>query len=409
MEFPNIKPIKNETVKNSNTRFYDFTVEDRVFFEKAFAFVESKVKSGLKDFTDKFPSARSVNLVYEPVNNADRKYYSDWTSSFWTGMLWLVFEMTGDEQLKEAAQIQVKSFRERFDNRDIVDHHDLGFLYSLSCVADYKLTGSSFAKETALAAAEHLANRYVEKSQIIQNQGDVKDFSARTSGSFIIDCCMNLPLLYWAAEVTGNRTYYDKAYHHIIQAVNCLVREDASSFQAFKVDAVTGEPVRGWTNQGYADDSCWARGQAWGIYGMVLSYKYTGDRRLLEVAQKLTNYYLNRLPEDEVCGWDLIFTENDCQRDTSAAAIAVCGMLEIAKNLPIFDANRKLYENAALTILKSMAENYTTAEHPESNGVLMHGVYSINKPDSVDECCIWGDYFYTEALVRVLRDWYMYW
>lgn len=408
MKYESMKDIKTEEIKDFSTRFKDFTMDDKIFFEEAFDFVKNKVNENLDEFTYKFPSARSENLVYESVKNADMKFYSDWTSSFWTGMLWLVYEMTNDENIKKVAEIHINSFKERFDNKDLIDHHDLGFLYSLSCVAGYKLTGNELARETALAVADHLANRYVEKSKIIQNQGDVSDLSSPRSGSFIIDCCMNLPLLYWASNETGNKTYYNKAYNHMMQAINCLVREDASTFQAFKVDSITGEPVKGWTNQGYKDDSCWARGQAWGIYGSVLSYKYTGDRRLLEVGKKLTNYYLNRLPEDEVCNWDLFFTQNDVQRDSSASSIAVCGILEIAKNLPLLDKDRKIYENAAITILKSMAENYTTANCPKSNGILLHAVYSMNKP-GVDECCIWGDYFYTEALVRVLRDWDMYW
>ncbi|MBZ4644523.1 MAG: glucuronyl hydrolase [Clostridia bacterium] len=133
------------------------------------------------------------------------------------------------------------------------------------------------------------------------------------------------------------------------------------------------------------------------------------DWELMELAKKVTNYFLNRLPEDYVCYWDLIFTDGQEERDSSAAAIAACGMLEIAKHLPLSDPYKRIYENAALMIVKSLAENYTTASCPQSNGILLHAVYSKPHRKGVDECNIWGDYYYFEALVRLIKDWKLYW
>jgi len=127
------------------------------------------------------------------------------------------------------------------------------------------------------------------------------------------------------------------------------------------------------------------------------------------LAKKLSNYFLNRLPEDYVCFWDLCFTDGEERRDSSAAAIAVCGLLELTRHLELTDGNKKIYVNAALKILLSLSEKYTTERIPGSNGILCHGVYSMPDSLGVDECCIWGDYYYFEALMRVLKDWKMYW
>ncbi|KAI4453108.1 udp-glucose 4-epimerase [Holotrichia oblita] len=276
-----------------------------------------KIDENLEDFTYKFPSSFTENKMYSQTEN------TDWTESFWTGMVWLAYELTGDEKYRKAGDIHVESFRNRIDNNIAVDHHDLGFLYTLSCIACYKLTGSEFAKETALKAADKLMTRYKEKGEFIQAWGAIDDPKAYR---LIIDCMMNLPLLYWASEVTGDKKYYDIAYKHAKTTARNIVREDASTFHTFYFDPQTGEPLDGVTHQGFSDDSCWARGQAWGVYGFALSYVYTKDEVFTDLYKKVTNYFLNRLPEDYVAYWDLIFNDGSGEeRDSSLSAIAVCG------------------------------------------------------------------------------------
>lgn len=369
--------------------------------EKAIAYILEKIDRNLDTFTYKFPDSASINNVYPAIDNVE------WTSSFWTGMLWLAYEVTGEEKYRKVAEIHLDSFKKRIEEKIEVNHHDLGFLYTLSCVAAFKLTGNEEARRTALKAADHLITRYCEKAGIVQAWGDMQDPNQR--GRMIIDCCMNLPLLYWATEVTGDRNYRDIAQSHAKQAARYIVREDASTFHTFYMDVETGEPRFGKTHQGYSDDSCWSRGQAWGIYGFPLSYAYIHDGSLIELTKKLANYFLNRLPEDDVCYWDLIFTEGEEERDSSAAAITACGLLEMAKHMPLTDAYRRIYENAALRMVKSLAENYTTCSVPESNGILLHAVYGKPMNNGVDECNIWGDYYYFEALVRLIKDWKMFW
>jgi unsaturated chondroitin disaccharide hydrolase len=269
------------------------------------------------------------------------------------------------------------------------------------------LTGNATAKVTALNAADALVVRYFDKAGILQAWGDLNDPEQR--GRMIVDCLMNLPLLYWTTQMTGNRKYYDMAYSHAQQTITHIIREDASTFHTFYMDVETGAPKYGKTAQGYADDSCWARGQAWAIYGLPLSYRYTRDWAFIEVAQKLAQYFLNRLPQDTVCYWDLSFTEGDEERDSSAAAIIACGLLELSRHLPLSHPHKRLHENAALKIVHSLAQQYTTATCPSSNGILLHAVYSKPDKKGVDECCIWGDYFYFEALMRLRQDWQLYW
>lgn len=387
----------------SNSQFLkavEFSKEDCL---KAINFILIKIDGNLEKHGNlKFPDPASNNNVYEfSEKNVG------WTTSFWTGMLWLAFEVTGKEKYKEAAMQQLDTYKYRVDNKIETDTHDLGFIYTLSCVAGYKLTGNEEAKEAALKAAELLITRYFEKAGIIQAWGDLND--PNQMGRMIIDCCMNLPLLYWASEVTGDYKYAKIAQSHAEKAAEYIVREDASTYHTFYMDVDTGEPKFGKTHQGFSDTSCWSRGQAWGIYGFPLTYLYTKNDEMIKVTKKLSNYFLNRLPLDNVCYWDLIFTKGVEERDSSAAAIAVCGLLEMTKILPLTDPYRKIYENASLAIIKSLSENYTSASDSLSNGILLHAVYGKPFNNGVDECNIWGDYYYFEALVRMIKDWQLYW
>jgi len=213
-------------------------------------------------------------------------------------------------------------------------------------------------------------------------------------------------LLYWATRESGDGRYHEAAHRHARQAARYLVREDASTFHTYYFDADTGAPRYGDTHQGYRDDSCWARGQAWGIYGFVLSYAYTRDPVFLETACRVADYFLAHLPADRVAYWDLSFTDGSGEeRDSSASAIAASGLLELVRWLPEGEGER--YGRAAQDMLASLSEGY--AAPPESNALLLHGVYGKPNGSGIDEANLWGDYFYLEALTRLSRDWKPYW
>ncbi|MDO5349669.1 MAG: glycoside hydrolase family 88 protein [Lachnospiraceae bacterium] len=363
------------------------------------------VKENLTEFTYHFQSSNSFNGFYQPTENVE------WTTGFWTGVIWLAYEATGDVSFRKAAEIQVESFLERIEHKIDVNHHDMGFLFSLSCVAAYKLTGNEHAKKAALLAADHLAQRYRERGKFLQawgNVGEPKEYR------LIIDCLLNLPLLYWATEVTGEQRYGQIAENHIRTAMKCILRPDNSTYHTHFIDMETGEPTYGVTHQGNRNGSAWARGQAWGVYGIALSYRYLKEASYIDLFCKVTDYFICHLPEDLIPYWDFDFDTGSTEpRDSSAAAIAVCGMMEMAKYLD--EERASYYRQAAYRMLHALIKQCGNQDIRQSNGLLLHGTYARDSRENtctnrgVDECNTWGDYFYMEALTRMVTDWKLYW
>ncbi len=361
--------------------------------------VIKQIDVNMESFKTQFPFSATKNLKYPIIDCIE------WTDGFWTGMLWLAYEYTGNQKYKNLAEENIKTFKHRIENRIEVDHHDLGFLYSPSCVAGYKLTGSEIAKEAALMAADKLIERYQEKGEFIQAWGE---FNNPEHYRFIIDCMLNIPLLYWASEVTQDMKYEEIARKHFATSCKYVIRDDASAFHTFYMNPETGEPVRGATRQGFNDESSWARGQAWGIYGLALNYRYTKNDEIIKLYEGMTNYFLNRLPDDNVCYWDLIFINEAKQsRDSSAAAIACCGMEEMNSHLS--GEEKEIVHGAIHNIMRSLIRNYTSKVHEANDPILYHGVYSWHSGKGVDEGNIWGDYYYLEALIRLYKNWNPYW
>lgn len=369
--------------------------------DSAIAVALHRLKRQLPRFTHEFPAPSSIDGTYPVMDN------SEWTNGFWTGTLWLAWELSGDAAFSQAATIQVETFTSRINRQINTDHHDLGFLYTLSCVAAWKLTGDHVARQSALNAADRLLQRFLPVAGIIQAWGNLSD--PEESGRMIIDCNLNLPLLYWASEETGNPAYRNAADSHIEQAAKYIVREDDSTFHTYYMSPITGAPLRGTTHQGYSDTSCWSRGQAWGIYGFPLVYKYNRDPNLIDLSARLSDYFLARLPSDGVCCWDLIFTDDATERDTSAAAIAVCGLIEMARQLPLLDPRRGRFEAEAGKMIMGLIDHYALRADDAGEGLLKGAVYHMPKNIGINERCLWGDYFYLEALMRLSRTWEPYW
>lgn len=395
-----IKSIKVEKIKKRE-EFLETKLLKKEEVKLAIEQVIKQIDKNIQYFGEKFPYSATKNNIYPIIENIE------WTDGFWTGLLWLAYEYTGENKYKELAEKNVLSFKNRIDKDIELDHHDLGFLYSLSCVSGYKITGSEIAKEASIKAANKLIGRYQEKGGFIQAWGEL---GSKDHYRFIIDCLMNIPLLYWATDVTDDYKYRKIAEKHFETSCNYVIRDDASAFHTFYMNPEDGSPLKGVTRQGYDDNSSWARGQAWGIYGIPLNYRNTKNKKAFNLYKGMTNYFLNRLPEDNICYWDLIFSDGDDQsRDSSAAAIAVCGMHEMNKYLPEVDEDKEVYKYAMHNILKTLIENYTNKDIEEGKPVLLHGVYSWHSGKGVDEGNIWGDYYYLEALMRFYKDWELYW
>ncbi|MHA9737178.1 glycoside hydrolase family 88 protein [Robinsoniella peoriensis] len=380
---------------------------DKEKLQRAAARAVSVLRENLGNFTYQFPGSNSEHMFYPATEN------TEWTTGFCTGTYWLAYELSGEERFRISAEVQVESFYNRIKQKTDVDHHDMGFLYTPSCVASYQLTGNQQAKEAAILAADQLISRFQEKGEFLQAWGTL---GAEDNYRLIIDCLLNLPLLYWASYVTGDEKYRDIAIRHTRTSIRNLVREDHSTYHTYFFNPRTGEPLRGVTAQGYRDDSAWARGQAWGIYGTALAWRYTKNEVCRDLFRKVTDFYLRHLPEDMVPYWDLQFSEGSGEpRDSSAAAAAVCGILEMCSNGGLEKEEQSFYRNEAQRMLESLIDKYAVTSSQEANGLLRHGVYAKSSPYNsvsdrgVDECNLWGDYFYLEALTRNMKEWKTYW
>ncbi|WP_433132737.1 glycoside hydrolase family 88 protein [Micromonospora sp. CA-240977] len=359
------------------------------------------VDANIATFGDRYPADTTDANRYPlrpPTAGQPEGANVGWTTSFWPGMLWLAHDLTGADRHLRAALSHVDSFAARVTHGIDLDTHDLGFLYTLACVTPARRTGDQRARAAALAAADHLLTRVLEPAGIIQAWGDLND--PRQRGRTIIDSLMNTPLLFWASHTTGDDRYAAAARRHTAQLRQHILRPDGTTFHTFYWDPDSGVPLRGETEQGHADNSCWARGQAWGIYGFSLNHRHIGDPALLVAARACADRFLAHLPDDHVAYWDLEFGDGSGQeRDSSAAAIAACGLAELADNLTD-TASAGRYRAAAATILRSLIDHYSTEGHPVSNALILHGVYDKPKGVGVDEGTLWGDYFYLEALTR---------
>lgn len=360
-----------------------------------------KTRKNITRFNGKFPHV-SEKEVYQLNDN------TDWTNGFWSGLLWLSYELTRDTSFREAAVRTVESFRERLATHTVLDHHDIGFLYSLSAKAQWIIEGDELAKSLALSAADELMKRWRPRSKLIQAWGP--EGHEKNGGRIIIDCLMNLPLLFWATKHTGDVRFEEIAVLQAEKSRRFLIRGDDSSYHTFYFDQDSGEPLRGGTEQGYSDGSTWTRGQSWGIYGFALLYHFTGDKRYQKTSLRMAKYFLERLPEDGVVYWDFSAPITpETKRDSSASAITICGIHELLKGLPYGHPDRRILEEGIRRQMDGLIDKYATIDKPDAEGLLERGAYSVRVNASPDDYMIWGDYFYMEALARLTGGHKGYW
>lgn len=331
-----------------------------------------------------------------------------WTAGFWPGLLWLLYRdsESKDDRYKDIAEACEQQLDEVLAGYDRLDH-DIGFMWSLTSVARYKLLGEEQSRKRALLAASVLSGRFNIKGNYIRawnpwSEGD------RNEGWAIIDCMMNLPLLYWASETTGDPRFKHLAMAHADTVLNYFIRTDGSVNHIVIFDPQTGEfeSVNG--GQGFAPNSAWSRGASWAIYGMALSYRYTGEARYLEAAKRVAHFFLANLPEDSVPHWDFRLPPGvERFRDTSAGACAACGLLEIARTVP--DEESVLYQAAGERILRSMYENYGAWDNQAEEGLILHGTSHYPERRNIDVPLIYGDYFFVEGLTRLRGNAATFW
>ncbi|GGC97388.1 glycoside hydrolase family 88 protein [Enterococcus wangshanyuanii] len=357
----------------------------------------SQIEKNMQRFGTQFPSACATNGKYRIKAN------DDWTNGFWTGMLWLAYEWTKKDKFLALAMENIQSFQKRLDDHFVLDHHDIGFLYSLSAGAGFKITGNEQCKREVLQAAEVLLARFQEQSEFIQawgQYGDPKEYR------LIIDSLINLPLLFEATEISGDTHYSEVAEKHYHTLMKTVIKADATTFHTYYFDLETGQPSHGATHQGHSDSSIWARGQSWAVLGIPLNESYLHSVPFPENYTQIVDVFLAHLPEDLIPYWDFDFTDqHPSDKDSSSLAIAACGLME-AEKLAAFPEAGML----AKGMVYQLGEHYSAKYLPENEGLLLHGVYAHAEGKGIDEPNLWGDYFYLEALIRLANpQWQRYW
>ncbi|MFB9057823.1 glycoside hydrolase family 88 protein [Mariniflexile ostreae] len=337
---------------------------------------------------------RTINVDGE-MHWTNKKY--DWTEGFFPGSCWLMYELTKEEKWKNAAE----KFQLQFeDHKHLTTNHDLGFIFNTSFGNGYRLTKNKHFKDVMITAADSLLTRFNPKVGSIKSWDVDRGWQSTRSWKYpvIIDNMMNLELLFKVSEFTGNAKYKKAAIQHANTTLKNHFREDNSTYHVVDYDTESGS-VRGkQTAQGYSDESSWARGQAWGLYGYTLCYRYTKDIKYLTIAEKIAKYILDHevMPEDGVPYWDYNAPNIPHEpRDVSAAAITVSALLELN------DFSKKSYTSNINKIMESLAsENYTAKIGENNNFILKHSVGSIPHNNEIDVPLNYADYYYLEALIR---------
>jgi unsaturated chondroitin disaccharide hydrolase len=323
---------------------------------------------------------------------------NNWLTGFWTGLLWLAYAATGDEGLKVHAESLLSTFRDRLAKRVHINH-DLGFLFTLSARTQWQMSGDEGARQLALKAAGDLMQRYRPAGRYIQAWAELGD--PEEGGRTIIDTMMNLPLLFWASGQTGDPVYHDAALAHAETSRRHLLRADGASYHTFFFDQASGQPLGPRTHQGSADDSLWARGQAWAIFGFAVAADWCEDERLLDASRRAARRFMAELPPDKVPTWDLRLPgDAPHYRDSSAGAIAASGLLRLAGLAA--GEERDEFHRSALVLLDALAANCCETE-PEGQGLLRDGTYHAHRGWGVEEYFICGDYYFLEALLALER------
>lgn len=316
----------------------------------------------------------------------------DWTSGFFPGSLWYMYELSGNEFFKEEA---TKFTSYLHDIRYYKGTHDLGFMIYCSYGNQLRLTNDSTIIPIIVQTSDNLISRFNETTQTIRSW----DFG-EWQYPVIIDNMMNLEMLFWASDYTNDPKYKDVAIKHANTTLEHHFREDMSSYHVIDYDTITGGVVSKGTHQGYSDDSHWARGQAWGLYGYVVCYRYTQDAKYLKAAEDIADYIIDMVKTDDLIPyWDYVAPNiPDAPRDASAAAITSSALFELSK----YSSQTKTeYYNYAETILKNLSgEKYLSKQGENFGFVLTHSVGHLPANSEIDTPINYTDYYYLESLKR---------
>ncbi|MFA9193369.1 glycoside hydrolase family 88 protein [Flavobacterium sp. FBOR7N2.3] len=322
--------------------------------------------------------------------------YKDWTSGFWPGELWYIYEATADHKWETAAD-KFTNYLAPLAVTPALDH-DLGFQVFNSYGNGYRLTKNPEYKKVILKTADTLATLFNPKVGTILSWPREVPNMEWPQHNTIMDNMINLELLFWASKNGGNKSLYDMAVSHATVTMNNHFRPDYTSYHVVVYDKETGKKIKGVTHQGYSDSSMWARGQSWAIYGYTMVYRETKDPKFLDFAHKVSRVYLDRLPKDLIPYWDFDDpTIPNAPRDASAAAVVASALLELSTYTQDTVLAKEYLEKAE-GMLKELSDNYQSKN--TNTALLLHSTGHKPADSEIDASIIYADYYYVEALLR---------
>lgn len=374
--------------------------QNREWIDETWDKIDKKLSRVAIKSRNKLPYS-TINGVHD--NRAETEI-DRWTNGFWGGMMWLMYNETKNEEYKVTALSADKILEKALEDYKLL-HHDVGFMWHISSGAEYRLTGNKRACNKTLYTAAMLASRYNIDGKFIRawNGGN------RHIGWTIIDTMMNLPLLYWASDEIGDPRFKRIAMSHADMVLRDHIRDDGSVYHIVEHNTETGEVVNIPQGQGYKPDSCWSRGLAWAIYGMVLSYVHTEKQEYLDAAKKTANYFIaNCVSYDYKTPIDFKAPVEPVYYDSTAGVCAACGMLEISKY--VTDAEANIYKNAAINILKATDKHFADYTETEDALVLMGSeLYPRESEEGLHIPIIYGDFFFVEAMLKLKNNDFLIW
>lgn len=379
----------------------ELLAESKQWIEDIFAKIDAKMSK---------VTLRSANQLVDGVdgNGRHRKISAiAWTSGFWGGLNYLLYNYTKNEDYLTTAKNCEVLMDEGFKDFSRL-HHDVGFQWHICSGAGYRITGDEASRVRNFYAATMLSSRYVPSGGFIRAwNGTWRELD--TSGLTIIDCLMNITLLYWASREFGDDRFKQIAMSHADMALRDHLRPDGSVNHIVEHDRTTGEMIANYGGQGYCNGSSWSRGQSWAVYGLVLSYIHTGEARYLDGAKRVANYFIANCCDDWLPRVDFRAPSQPVYYDSTAGACAACGLIEIARAVGEHEGG--MYMNAAINILKAMGEKFLDL-NPDTDGLLGYGTSSYpvgGAKVKLHENITYGDYFYVEAILKLLGSDFIPW
>lgn len=383
----------------------EISARQRTIFEGALDLMTEKIEQDERSIGVEFPHVtdsggqwRTYLASWSAGYAGNAWSHGHWTCGYWVGLLLAAYLRSGEERFLTWARERMRLVAQRAEDPNT---HDIGFIFDGSAIPGFHVTGDNWYADIALRAANRLRARLVttRNGAYLSSWGPLSDPRGRTSSA--IDTMGNLSLLYWAAQHSGDGSFRHAAQAHADKSAQAFVRDNGSTYHAVEYNPTSGARVRGYTFQGYGDRSTWSRGQAWAIYGYVSTARETADRKYLLLAERLADYYLQRLGSATVPPWDFDDPQApDTRQDSAAAAIVAAALVELGAIHPDKRAGGGWQVRAA-GMLERLCTDYL-ARTPEQRGLLMHGCYSKPHNDGVDSATMFGDFYFVEALCKLI-------